>query len=328
MGFPCGRVEAAQQAVADEDGDPHHGEVPGERVDRVAHHGLAARGRPLVGRQDAAALEVRAVLERDDLPHVPLPVSPLDHRHAQHDAEHHARRRHREAERDAVLPVERLEALHHAAHGAVPALEAHFEQVAEGRRHAEARREDEAREPEADDVLSPRDELADAELREGVAEDVADLRRHRAEEERREDHVDEEARHLPRRRRVLGRDAVAEAADEHEPDQAADHGARQVEPLQERDVDADDLADEEQGAERAEDDDARHGATTFPAFISASSARASWSGQDVPPRQTMPFSSATTSSTFRPTTSFATPWVFPGQPPMNWHAVTTPFSTS
>ena len=61
---------------------------------------------------------------------------------------------------------------------------------------------------------------------------------------------------------------------------------------------------------------------------SRSSALASWSGQDVPLRQGMPFRSAITSSTLRPTTSLATPCVLPGHPPMNVHAVTTPSCTS
>ena len=66
--------------------------------------------------------------------------------------------------------------------------------------------------------------------------------------------------------------------------------------------------------------------TTNP--CSCSRARASWSGQEVLPRQEIPFSNAMTSSTLRPMTSLATPLVLPGQPPTNSHFVTTPSTTS
>ena len=57
-------------------------------------------------------------------------------------------------------------------------------------------------------------------------------------------------------------------------------------------------------------------------------AAVSRNGREVPLRHGMPFKSAITSSTLRPTTSLATPCVLPGQPPTISHFVTTPSAIS
>ena len=241
-------------------GKPLKRDVPRERVDRVAAHGLAPGGGARLGRVDAAALVLGALLERADLLHVAALVGPVDERHPDDDAHDHAGRGDGEPEVDAVLPAERAEALGHPAHGAVAALEPDLEQVAEGRRHAEERDEQEARQAEPEDVLPPGEQLPEAQLRERDADDLPEPRRGDAEEERREDDVDEEARELLRGGDPLRRDVRAEETDGGEADEPADDGAREVEPLQERDVHADDLSADEQEREDGEDGYGEHGA--------------------------------------------------------------------
>lgn len=64
-------------------------------------------------------------------------------------------------------------------------------------------------------------------------------------------------------------------------------------------------------------------------WIACSSAFASWSGHDVPrPLQSMPFMREMASFTSMPSTSLATPCVFPLHPPTNCTLCTLPSSTS
>lgn len=63
--------------------------------------------------------------------------------------------------------------------------------------------------------------------------------------------------------------------------------------------------------------------------IACCMARASWSGQEVPlPPQSIPWRRAITSSARIPSTSLATPWVLPPQPPKNLTLWTIPSSIS
>lgn len=74
-----------------------------------------------------------------------------------------------------------------------PALEADFEQVAEGGVDAEQRHEDGEGQSEPDHILPPGDELSHAELRGGFVPDRTQFRNLRSDEERGEDDVDEKA---------------------------------------------------------------------------------------------------------------------------------------
>ena len=67
----------------------------------------------------------------------------------------------------------------------------------------------------------------------------------------------------------------------------------------------------------------------FSSERASSNAFANWSGQDVflnP--HSVPLSFSITSEAFIPSDSFATPWVLPLQPLINWTFLTIPFSIS
>ena len=100
--------------------------------------------------------------------------------------------------------------------------------------------------------LAPGDDLSHAELRQGKKHEVMHLGNRGAEEDRREDHVDEKARRLLHRRTELSGHGLARRAHHGKSHESADDGRRQIETLQERQIDAQDLADDQHQAQRDE----------------------------------------------------------------------------
>jgi len=232
--LPSGQLEEPENPRADRNGDADDGEVPGERVDRVAHHGLEPCCGTFQTSVDAEALVSAPALKRHDLADDSPAMRPVDKRHAYDDAYYHARGRYCEAERRAVLPAGVRKALGHAADSAVSALEADLQEVAEARRDSAQPRKDEAGEPEPDDVLPPRDDLSEHELGESEGNDAPDVGNYLAEEERRENNVDQKSRHAPHRAEKLGVHTIAERQKDDKTDCTADDRTWQIQTLQQR----------------------------------------------------------------------------------------------
>ena len=190
-----------------------------------------------------------ALAEGNDLLDDSLPVRPVDKHHSDDDADYHAGRSDRKAKGRAVVPSCGKKALRHSADGAVAALEADLYEIAEERRDVAQACEDEAREAKAHDVLAPRHDLPEDELRERKRHDALQVREARSEEERREDDVYEKARHLAHRVGDFRVDFVAESRYDSKSDRPPDDGAWEIQPLQERDPEPDELAGDEKPAE-------------------------------------------------------------------------------
>ena len=173
---------------------------------------------------DAAPLVEGSVAEGADLLHESAAMRPLDKRHAEDDADDHADGGDRVAERNAVLPAEGRKRLRHAADRTVSAFEADLKEVAERRGNAAPAHEDEAREPKADHVLSPGDDLPETQLRKRAADDLLQPRRRSAEEKRREDDVDHESGNRPHAARNLSGSMLSERRHDDQPENPANHG--------------------------------------------------------------------------------------------------------
>ena len=244
--------------------------MPGKGIHGVAHDRLQPGGRTKAAEVHSPSLVPAPLGERHHFGDYPARVRPVDHRHAGDYADHHASRRHCEAERRAFLPPGRNEALLHSADGAVAALEADLDEIAEARRHAKPARKHEASEAEPDHVLPPRDYLAHHELRIREGDDAPDVRQRLAEEERRKDDVDQEARDLAHGVDDLARHPVPGDRQHGEADEAADDGAGQIQALQDRDPHPHDLAGHKEPAKRDEDYDCgRHRKITLLTALSA-----------------------------------------------------------
>ena len=247
------QVPAAEQdRVADRHGRPDQRAVPRQRVDGVAQHRLASGGGLFPAAVDPLQVEPVHLLQRHEVMHVAAPVRPVHQDHADDDRDDHAHGRHGVTQRDAVAPVVFLEHGRHAAHRAVSALESDLQQVAERWRQPEERHQHESGQAESQHILSPRDELPEAELRERHRDHSGKPRRGHAEEESREDHVDEEARQLADGGNDVRRDHVGKAFEDDEGDRAADDGAGEIEFLQERDEDAQEFSQHQKQRQNTE----------------------------------------------------------------------------
>ena len=169
----------------------------------------------------------------------------MDQRHADHDARNHSHRRHRVAERNRVLPFVRDECGRHSTHRAVATLETKFQQIAERGIDIEHGNEQEARDTNANRVLSPHDNLRQRQLRQNEPRKALQLRDGNPQEERREDDVDQEPGKLAQCIRQLGRHPGPTDIDDQQPQQTAHDCRRKVESLQEGNLNAEDLADDQ-----------------------------------------------------------------------------------
>ena len=75
--LPPRQPQELEEPHPDRDRDADDREVPGERVDGVAHHRLESGCRTRAPRVDAEPLAHPPPLERDDLAHDSLPVRPV-----------------------------------------------------------------------------------------------------------------------------------------------------------------------------------------------------------------------------------------------------------
>ena len=233
--------------------------MPGKGVDGVAQHGLLSGGRLRVRGVESPLLDFAQFVERADVFHIALPDRPVDKRHAHRDADDHADRRHRVAEVASLGPPQRGERLGEAAHRAMAALKADFEQVAERGMHAEAGREHEDGKRQPHHVHAPRDDLGEAELLGDGAPRVADVREAPADEHRGKDDVDQKPRNRLPPLVPFGRHMTPCACQDDQPKRAAHNGRGQVELSEERKGRADGLAADEQKAQCAERGDGGHG---------------------------------------------------------------------
>jgi len=139
-----------------------------------------------------------------------------------------------------------------------PPLKADLQQIAEGGRHSEERREHETGDPQTEHILPPREDLPEAELRECEFQHFAHLRGRRAEKERREHHVDQKSGDPACDRDDFPADQTGEGLDHDQTDDAADHRTRQIKFLQQRHADTEDLADHKQQRQQTENLNSDH----------------------------------------------------------------------
>ena len=189
---------------------------------------------------------------------MPAPCRPVDEPHADDDAEDHSGGRHGESEVLAGLPVQMLESFGQPRHGAVPALESDFQKVAELNRNPEQRQENQPGHSESDRILSPCNDLPEAELGRGDVPDAAQFWRRRSEEKRGEHDVDQEAgERIPSSEPVRG-EMRSRRIDEKQSQHSADHRGGKIELLKQRNQAPQYFTEHKQQTKSAERHDNNH----------------------------------------------------------------------
>lgn len=243
--FDFALLEKDEGDVAHGDREPDEGDVPCEGVQRVAKNGLAAGVGHFLLPVKAFASDLILFIEGDDLGDVTFPVGPVDEDHADDDGKDHADGGYGVSEGDPFAPVIGFKSAGHAADGAVTAFEADFEEITESGVDAEEGGEDESGKSETDDILSPGEELTEAELWESGFDNGFCAGGDHPEEEGCENNIDQEAGEFGHIFKYIGGEESGEALKQDQSCESADDGTWQIKFLKEGYIGAEDLAEYE-----------------------------------------------------------------------------------